>query len=146
MAYHGPNPGASQRRVTREQLDASRRAWDAGRFSPEWREWRHLAAMQSGIIDPPQGTALDSWADEDPSERAIVVRAIRETPRALRAALTSGRCHTWPQVVRALVIGRDAMGADADRREHEWDATRRTPPGHIADTLGVVLDSLRVRP
>lgn len=145
MAYHGPNPGASQRRVTREQLDASRRAWDAGRFGPEWREWRHLAAMSAGIIDPPQGTALDSWADEDPSERAIVVRAIRETPRALRAALTSGRCHTWSQVVRALVIGRDAMGEDADRRQREWDATRHAPMVPLADTIAVVADSLAVR-
>lgn len=144
--YSGPNPGATTRRTfTRERLDASRRAWDAGGFSDEWREWRHLAAMRSGIIDPPAGTRWDSWADDHPSERAILVRAIRETPRALRDALASGRCHTWAQVVRELVIGRDAMGEDADRREREWDATRRAPMVPLSDTLGVLADTLGLR-
>jgi hypothetical protein len=142
MAYHGPNPGRTRRTFTREQLDASRAAWDAGEFGPEWREWRHLAAMQAGIIDAPQGTRWDSWTDDEPSERAIIVRAIRETPTALRRALTSGRCHTWAQVVREMVMLRDRFGEDADRREHEWDAVRRSPMVPLADTLGVLRDSL----
>lgn len=145
MAYHGPNPGRTRRTFTREQLDASRAAWDARRFSAEWREWRHLAAMQAGIIDPPTGDAFDPWADDEPSERAIIIRAIRETPRTLRSALTSGRCHTWAQVVREVVQHRDRLGDDADRRQHEWDVTRRAPMVPLADTLGVVADSLRVR-
>lgn len=145
MAYHGPNPDRSQRRVTRDQLEASRTAWDAGEFSTEWREWRHLAAMQAGIIDPPTGTRWDSWADDQPSERAILVRAIREQPRALRAALTSGRCHTWAQVVRDIVIERDRLAEAADQREHEWDVERRKRPVPLADTLAVLRDTLGVR-
>jgi len=123
----------------------SRQAWDAGRFSAEWRPWRHLAAMQAGIIDAPKGSALDSWADEEPSERAILVRAIRETPNALRAALLSGKCHTWAQVVRAVVIGRVRLGEESDRREHEWRAVRRAPMAPLSDTLAVIVDSLAAR-
>lgn len=141
--YSGPNPGAATRRTfTAERLAASRLAWDAGRFSPEWREWRHLAAMRCGIVDPPAGTRWDSWADADPSERAILVRAIRETPAALRAALLSGRCHTWAQVVREVLVGRDRMADEADRRERGWEATRRAPMAAASDVLGVVADSL----
>lgn len=142
MAYHGPNPGRTRRTFTREQLDASRRAWDAGEFSDEWKPWRHLAAMQAGIIDAPEGTRWDSWADDEPSERALLIRAIRETPDTLRAALLSGRCHTWAQVVREVVMFRDRLGDDADRREHEWDVTRRAPMVPLADTLGVLRDTL----
>lgn len=145
MAYHGPNPDRSQRRVTKEQLEASRAAWDHGRFSDEWKPWRHLAAMESGIIDPPTGTRWDSWGDEDPSERAIIIRAIRETPMALRTALLSKRCFTWAQVIRVLLQQRDIAGEDADRREHEWRVIRRDPMVPLGDTLGVVVDSVMRR-
>lgn len=142
MAYHGPNRGTTTRRTfTREQLEASRRAWDAGEFSSEWKPWRHLAAMSAGIIDPPTGTRWDSWTDDEPSERAVLIRAIREQPRAMRAALTSGRCHTWAQVVRAIVIERDRLGEAADQREHEWDVERRKRPVPLADTLAVLRDT-----
>lgn len=143
MRHDAPN--GTRRTFTREQLEASRAAWDAGEFSAEWRDWRHLAAMQAGIIDPPTGTRWDSWADDEPSERAILVRAIREQPRALRAALTSGRCHTWAQVVRAIVIERDRLADAADQREHEWDVERRKRPVPLADTLAVLRDTLGVR-
>lgn len=141
--YTGPNPGTTTRRTfTRQQLEESRAAWDAGRFGDEWKPWRHLAAMQAGIIVPPSGTAEDSWADEDPSERAIVIRAIRETPRALERALRSGKVHSWAQVVRLLLQERDRLGEAADEREREWQAVRRGEMTHAGSIAQVILDSL----
>lgn len=143
-AYHGPNRGTSSRRTfTREQLEASRAAWDAGEYGPEWRDWRHLAAMRSGIIDPPTGTRWDSWADDEPSERSLVVRAMREQPTALRAALTSGRCHTWAQVVREVLQLRDRLADDADERAYQADAEKRDhglTPSQATYRLAEILD------
>ena len=125
MTRHEPNPGPSRRTFTRQQLEDSRAAWDAGDFSDEWRDWRHLAAMQAGIIDPPEGSKWDSWGDDDASDRALLIRAIREQPKALRAALTSGRCHTWKQVIREVVQERDRMTEDVYDREREAAHVRR---------------------
>ena len=127
MGYHGPNPDASRRLLTREQLDATDAAWATRHFSDEWGPWRALAARAAGIVDPPEGSRWDQWDDEDPSERAILVRAIRETPRTLRRILASGRVFTWAQVVRVLVRRRDLVSESVDRRELE-DAGRRDEP------------------
>lgn len=143
--YHGPNPGTSRRTVTKERWDAAQQAWAAGGFSDEWREWRHLAAMKAGIVEPPTGTQWDSWADDEPSQRAMLVRAIRETPDALRTAIQRAPRPTWEAVIEGVLQDRDRLGADADRREQEWDADRRRPMAPLSDTLGVVLDSLGVR-
>lgn len=131
-----------QRTYTRQQLDDSRRAWDDGRFSDEWRPWRHLAAMQAGILFPPNGDSYDSWADAEPSERALLIRAIRETPEALRAAILSPRVHSWAAVIAILTRGRDDMAADVERREHDWRRTKRgDAPSRVGDVLGVLGDS-----
>ncbi|MBX3031440.1 MAG: hypothetical protein KF809_14940 [Chloroflexi bacterium] len=142
MAYHGPNPGSSRRRVTRQQLDASRAAWDAGDFSAEWKPWRHMAAMTAGIIDPPAGDPYDSWADDSPSPRAILIRAIRETPKALEQAICQARRPTWEAVIEGLLRTRDRLGEAADEREREWQAVRRGEMTHAGSIARVILDSL----
>jgi hypothetical protein len=135
------------RTFTKEQLDASRVAWTVGEFSAEWKPWRHLAAMQAGIIDPPDGTKWDSWGDDSPSERAILIRAIREQPDTLRRILTGGKVYTWSQVIRLLVQGRDHQAEDIDDREREAQWQRRRGPSpdearvamtRIRDTLGPI--------
>jgi hypothetical protein len=73
------------------------------------------------VIFPPSGSALDSWSDDEPSQRAILIRAIRQTPRLLEAAIDRSR--SWHGVV-AYVTGhlnelRDDVEAD------ERDLTRR---------------------
>lgn len=145
-AYHGPNGQRQRRTVTKERWDAAQAAWAAGGFSPEWKPWRHLAAMRAGIVEPPAGDAYDLWTDDSPSPRAILIRAIRETPNALRVAIERAPRPTWEAVIEDLLRFRDRMGEDADRREHEWRAARRAPMSPLADLVGVIGDSLGVRP
>lgn len=132
-----------QRTVTREQLEASRAAWDAGDFGPEWRPWRHLAAMEAGIIMPPSGTRWDQWDDDEPSERAMVSRAMRETPDALRRALRSPGVRSWAAAVAIVTRHRDTLADDADRRERDWSTIRRGErPSSLGDVIAVIADSV----
>src|SRR5262245_44495084 len=111
------------RRLTREQLDASRAAWDAGHFSPEWGKWRHLAAMEAGIVMPPEGSEWDTFDDD--TERAIIGRAIHDTPDVLRNAIRSPGVHSWAAVVAIVLRWRDRRGAVIEQRERDWEATKR---------------------
>jgi hypothetical protein len=132
------------RTYDRETFLRARDAWDAGRFGPEWSDWRGLAG-KAGIIFPPDGSLDDSWTDAKPSQRAIVIRAIRETPRLLRWALTRPGVASWGDVIEKLLDGRDRMGMDADAAERQWDTVKRSrPPVSVADILGTVRDSLGV--
>lgn len=94
------------RTYTRAQLDEARALWDEGEFSNEWREVRHLAAMRAGIIYPPTGSKWDSWDDAEPSQRAMLVRAIRETPKLLDRCITP-RTKSWGDVLTNLTRARD---------------------------------------
>lgn len=141
-AYHGPNDQRQRRTVTRERWEAAQAAWAAGDFSDEWKPWRHLAAMKAGIVDPPTGTKWDDWTDDEPSQRAMLIRAIRETPEALRVAIARAPRPTWEAVLADVLGFRDRLGTDADQRQHEWDAARRQPMVPLADTLGVLRDTL----
>ena len=132
-----------RRTYSRDQWEAAQAAW-AG-FSSEWRDTRHLAAMEAGIIVPPEGSEWDSWADESPSERAIIIRAIRETPALLRSAIRSPRVHSWAAVIAVLVRHRDEMRLDADRwqdherRQRSFEPTRE----EAAASLKAILEGIR---
>jgi len=117
-----------RRTYSRTDWEAAQAAWTAGRFSPEWRDWRHLAAMEAGIIDAPEGSEWDQWDDDEPSQRAILVRAIRETPALLRTAIRTPRVHSWAAVIAILVRGRDDMRAEAALRARDDDQHRATDP------------------
>ena len=114
----------SHRRLyTAKDMADSRIAWNTGHFSDEWRDWRHLAAMEASIIAPPDGTEWDNWSDDEPSQRAMLIRAIRETPALLSGAIRSPGVHSWAAVIAVLVRGRDERRAERDR-EAAW---RRRP-------------------
>ena len=120
-------------RYNRERWEAAQASWKAGEpWSKEWREWRHLAA-NSGIPEAPNGTEWDSWLDDSPSQRAMLIRAIRETPTLLRRAITAPRTHSWAAVIEVLLHGRDAMLDDADEREER--GSRHDPPPKEAGQL-----------
>lgn len=135
-----------RRTFTREQIEASRTAWAAGDFSPEWKPWRHLAAMEAGIIMPPSGTRWDSWDDEEPSERALLVRAMRDTPDALRRAIRTPGVHAWSNVVAILIRGRDRRMEAVEQAEADWEATkdRRVGATRIDGILQRIGDSYGV--
>lgn len=122
----------------------ARDAWDRGRFGSEWSDWRGMAGKR-GILFPPDGSPEDSWSDAHPSQRAIVYRAIVETPRLLRWAIHRPGVTSWGDVIGHLLSGRDAMGLEADIRAGDWDRIKRgADPTRIADILGTISDSMGV--
>lgn len=92
------------RTFSRAEYNEAMAEWAAGDFSEEWRSFRHQAAMK-GIIHPPAGTKLDSWDDDDPSDRALLIRAIRETPNYLQQCIDKSK--GWPEVVARVIRQRD---------------------------------------
>jgi hypothetical protein len=94
----------------------------------EWKDWRHLAAMEAGIIVPPEGGRFDSWVEDNPSQLAMLTRAIRETPDLLRQAVLSPNVHSWSSVIAVLLRERDRLREEADeraRREEElWERVK----------------------
>jgi hypothetical protein len=131
-----------RRTVSREAFEAARQAWTDGEFSDEWKPWRHLAAMEAGIIAPPDGTKWDQWDDENPSERALLIRAIRETPDSLRRALRTPGVHAWSNVVAILMRRRDELRDDLEQDERDADRRRRdqATPSQATYVLRQVLD------
>lgn len=111
---------------SRAQWFEAQNSWVSGGFSDEWNEWRSLAASGPGIIYPPDGSALDSWDDDSPSQRAILIRAIRETPELLRWAIKGTKRPSWSLVIGRLLEGRDELREDRNidmaRVEREQEA------------------------
>lgn len=130
---------------TRDQIKTARSAWDD--FSDEWDEWRQLAARGPGIIFPPDGTQHDSWADGHPSQRAILVRAMRETPDLLRWAIRGASTPSWARVIERLLAGRDEMHeqvdleAARDEQNRAQDPTPRQATYAIGEILTIIGDS-----
>jgi hypothetical protein len=113
------------RTFSRADWDAAQQAWTDGRFSDEWREVRHQAAMR-GMIYPPVGTRSDSWDDDEPSQRAMLIRAIRETPALLSTAVSRSR--TWGEVIEYVIKRRDDMRAELDERDRRIARERAAEP------------------
>lgn len=126
------------RTYTRAELDAARRAWDDGRFSDEWKPFRALAG-QAGFIAAPVGSRTDQWDDDEPSERALLIRAIRETPALLAATIPT--CRSWAQVIYRLIRAREQRreALDLELRDDDW--RRRVEPGasEATQTVGAIL-------
>lgn len=112
-------------------------AWAEGEYSAAWAPFR-AAARDRGFIFPPTGTKWDGWEDDGPSQRAIVWRAIDETPELLRRCIARSR--SWAAVVRELTRERDAWrernaAADVD---DEQGPTR----GEAVERLGDIVRRL----
>ena len=129
----------------RETWETAQAAWTAGGFSPEWRDLRHVMAL-NGAIFPPAGTALDSWDDDPPSQRAIIIRAIRDTPTLLRRCAIG--CPSWSVLVvrlmRAVNEWREeaaASEAEATRRRRDERPTNRDSLMSLASIIRRIGDS-----
>ncbi len=107
------------RTFRREDWQAAQHAWDG--YSDEWRPWRHQAADR-GMIWPPAGTAYDSWDDEEPSQRALLIRAIRDTPDLLHRSIATSR--SWGQVIGKLIRQRDEW-RELTQLEDDYTQRRR---------------------
>jgi hypothetical protein len=113
------------RTFSQEAWTEAQAAWSDGRFSDEWREVRHQAAMR-GMIYPPEGTQWDSWDDDEPSQRAMLIRAIRETPKLLSVAIS--RSSSWGQVIEYVLKRRDDMRAELDDRDRDLARRKADEP------------------
>lgn len=118
----------------------AQQAWADGEFSDEWRGLRHTMAMQ-GCIFPPSGTRFDSWEDDQPSQRAMLIRAIRETPELL--AKCSRNARSWTQLIKRLVNARDEWREEMRRQiEDDERPIDRRAPIHVGALLPSVADAL----
>jgi len=122
---------------TLEQIEEAKAAWLD--FSDEWAPWRQMAANGPGIIYPPSGTKWDQWDDARPSQRALLVRAIRETPDLLRWAIR-GAEPSWSSVLARLLAGRDEMREQIEEPEPEGPTPREATYA-IKKILTIIGDS-----
>ncbi len=99
----------------------AQQAWVAGEFGPEWDDVR-AAARARGFIFPPSGSRHDSIEDNPPSQRAIVHRAIEDTPLALLLTVRSSR--SWSHVVDRLIASSNTRRVAAEADE-DAEATRK---------------------
>ncbi|MBA3583022.1 MAG: hypothetical protein H0W36_00580 [Gemmatimonadetes bacterium] len=113
------------RTFTRAELGAAWAAWDNGDFSDEWRDVRHRAAL-GGLIYPPSGTKWDSWDDDNPSQRAMIIRAIRESPVMLDRCVIGAK--SWSDVIERLMKRRDDWREEQAERERAAAREREDEP------------------
>lgn len=128
------------RTFTRADLDAANAAWTEGQFSPEWRTIRHKAAM-GGLIYPPSGDKHDSWEDDSPSQRAILIRAIRETPKLLDRCVTGAK--SWHDVVDRLTSARDEWREELDAKERHAARLRAEDEWTPSNTMTAIRTVIR---
>lgn len=113
------------RTYSRSTFEEARAAWEAGNFGQAWEPYRRAAA-EAGFIFPPTGTEFDDRDDDEPSQRAVVYRAIEDTPQTLLVLIR--RSHSWGHVVAGIVadMGRRREDVDLAERDAAWE--RRDDP------------------
>lgn len=111
------------RTYSRDDFLRSREAWSD--FGPEW-EWLRKLAIHGGMLFPPSGTRHDDRDAAEPSQRAIVYRALVDQPTELRKIVLRSR--SWSQVVDAIFGLEQRLRYDADetQRDAEWERDGRT--------------------
>lgn len=117
---------------------AAQRAWAEGDFGPAWRRFRDLAA-ERGYLYPPSGTKHDDRDAENPSQRAIIWRAIEDNPGELERIVRRSR--SWSQVVDGIIGLEDRLREDAGyvEREAAWDRDHRPTYREAVQSLGAIL-------
>jgi hypothetical protein len=113
------------RTFDRETYLRSEAEWKS--FGWEWQHLRRIAADQ-GFILPPNGTAHDDRDAENPSQRAIIYRAMQDNPKGLEAIVRRSR--SWSEVVHGIIGLEARLAAEADElaRNEAWE--RRDDPDH----------------
>ena len=124
------------RTFSKADWNAAAAAWSAIDLGAEWLEVRRRAALR-GMLWPPNGSKWDTWDDDQPSQVAILIRAIRETPAALLSCIDAAS--SWGEVIGRLIEIRDQWRADQQRRadaeEAAWAATKAADKAGAAGVL-----------
>jgi hypothetical protein len=106
---------------------AAQQAWDDGEFGYRWQAIRRLAADR-GFIYPPSGTIHDDREAENPSQRAIIWRALEDNPTELDRIMR--RSYSWGQVVDGIIGLETRLRQDADEAQRDDDWSRKDDPDH----------------
>lgn len=112
------------RTFSRAAWSAASESWREGGLDAEtWYRVRYAAACR-GMLYPPAGEAGDDCDDPHPSQRAIVYRALDNTPALLFGVI--GRSSSWSEVSRELIHAIHASRTDAELAEIEQDRREET--------------------
>lgn len=120
------------RTFSRDDWNAAQEAWRD--FSDEWKPYRHQAAMR-GMLYPPEGSRWDSWEDSEPSQRAMLIRAIRETPKLMVTAIARSR--TWGEVIAYVIARRDDMREELDAKDRELARQKAAEPRAVESVMSI---------
>jgi hypothetical protein len=119
---------------------AAKAEWESGEFGWQWQRIRRIAAEQ-GFIYPPTGSRHDDRDSEQPSQRAIIWRALEDNPTELEAIVR--RAKSWSGVVDRIIGLESRLRTDADYadRDREFDDPR---PDHkqAVHSLAAILERL----
>lgn len=110
------------------------REWDRGEFSWEWMRYRRIAA-ERGFIYPPIGTRFDDREADQPSQRAIIWRAITDNPTRLETIVR--RSSSWGQVVDGIIGLESRLRAEADERTKDDGWERRDEANHRGAVMSI---------
>ena len=124
--------------LTREQFEDAERSWTG--FSDEWTPWRRMAQEQ-GIAYAPNGTEHDDIDVPRPSQRAILYRAIDETPDLLAWAIRTVDKPSWASVVGRVLAGLDEMREQLDMEPEP--AREDLAPSQSTYRLKEILDIIK---
>lgn len=129
------------RTYDRDTFVRARAAWEEGEFGSAWSELRRLA-WERGFPFPPAGTKWDDRDDPEPSQRAIIHRALVDRPRDTIA--TVARSRSWGQVVAGILQTEDRLREDADLvdREAEYDRTERPTYREAVMSIAGILERI----
>lgn len=122
-----------------ETFRAAKAQWDAGHFGSAWNRIRSIAATK-GYIYPPTGSEHDDRDAAEPSQRAIVWRALQDNPRELERIV--GRSSSWSQVVDGIfgLEARLAAGATERERDDGWNRKDEPNARQAAQSLGGIVE------
>lgn len=114
-------------------------------FGAEWAELRQIAAAR-GLIFPPNGSAHDDRDAENPTQRAIIWRALVDNPTELKRVMRTAS--SWSQVVDRIIGMESRLRLEAGdlERDAAWDRdhlpTHREAAMSIADIFKRIEESL----
>lgn len=129
------------RTYSRETWEDAQRVWTEGEYGDEWALVRSVAAHR-GMIYPPSGTRWDSWEDPNPSQRAIIYRALQDTPKTLHEAVRQS--WSWAEVVHRILRDLEDRreGVQLAEKDDRWER-KGEPDGREATvSLKRILDRI----
>jgi hypothetical protein len=131
------------RTYSRQAFEEARELWKD--YGWQWNRVRELAASR-GFIYPPSGSRHDDRDAAEPSQRAIIWRALEEQPTELYAIV--GRSSSWFDVTDRIIGLEARLREDANYSEKDAALSKDEQPNEheslqsLASIVGRIADSL----